>query len=465
MPSVNNAKTDLNTSNNVGSNRKRANKLKTLVTTAAKENEIIIKSKTKVSEVTKTESNISGIAKLGLKLSDSTDFRDLQSEIETSNEPTTLDNESNKIFKRNLVIISLSVVIVASAIVSTIFQSILLSEHHFFFPFPVFSAAVNNLVQLVGAGMILGYYGGIRKLSKEIWSVDGWKATYQAILPCSLVTAAELSITLVSLQYVSVSFFTMVKSSSIVFILLGSFMTGQERVNTFLLSVILLTSVGVIFAAWDPKSTAGLEIVGFSLVILSSILNAAKWILTELLLNENVAFKGILKKLNEPTSKHSKPRNLTPLLSVLLIAPITLVCLLIASAAFEGFPLHVINFIMEESFNYMAWTMGSLILISILLFVIRLADFRIVQLVSLVTFSLLGIIKQILMILISVIFLKEILFPINVFGLIVTLIGVGLYNYYRILERRQAEALKQGTVDIELQLRKKNNQILPVPVK
>lgn len=399
--------------------------------------------------------NFSNLAKISLKA----DFTDLQKEIEAARQAINEENSKKSVaLKKNLIIFSLSFIVVASAIVVTIFQSMLLSANHFFFPFPIFSAAVTNFVQLLGAMLIIGYYGRLGRLGREIWTENGWKATYQAILPCSLVTAAELSISLISLQYVTVSFFTMVKSSSIIFILLGAFMTGQERVNVFLISVIFLTGAGVILAAWDPKSTAGLEIIGFSLVLLSSILNAGKWILTELLLNENVSFQNILNNLNVSKTIQGKKRNLTPILSVLLIAPITFTFLLIGAIAFEGFPLQMISFLSNESIGYATITLGSLFLTSLLVFVMRVADFRLVQLVSLVAFSLLGIIKEIFMILISVIFLGEILFPINIAGLIITIIGVILYNYYRILEKQRAEAVKRGNLEIELQMTKRKRR-------
>ena len=399
--------------------------------------------------------NFSNLAKISLKA----DFTDLQKEIEAARQAINEENSKKSVaLKKNLIIFSLSFIVVASAIVVTIFQSMLLSANHFFFPFPIFSAAVTNFVQLLGATLIIGYYGRLGRLGREIWTENGWKATYQAILPCSLVTAAELSISLISLQYVTVSFFTMVKSSSIIFILLGAFMTGQERVNVFLISVIFLTGAGVILAAWDPKSTAGLEIIGFSLVLLSSILNAGKWILTELLLNENVSFQNILNNLNVSKTMQGKKRNLTPILSVLLIAPITFTFLLIGAIVFEGFPLQVFSFLSNESIGYATITLGSLFLTSLLVFVMRVADFRLVQLVSLVTFSLLGIIKEIFMILISVIFLGEILFPINIAGLIITIIGVILYNYYRILEKQRAEAVKRGNLEIELQMTKRKRR-------
>lgn len=406
--------------------------------------------------------NISGLAKFSLN-SDSADLNDLQAEIDAkdrSNNNTTGIND--KKYKKNLMIVVLSVIVVSSAISSTIFQSMLLSADHYYFPFPIFSAAITLLVQFVAAVIIIGYIGRLGLLGRGIWCLNGWRAMYKAILPCSIVTAAELGISLISLQFVTVSFFTMVKSSSIIFILIGSFLTGQERVNAFLLVVILLTGIGVTFAAWDPKSTVGLEIIGFSLVIISSILNASKWILTELLLKKDENFKEILKNVNEPAnneSSNSKVMNLSPLLSVLLIAPITFLVLIICAAIFEGFPLQMFAFLADESANYLVMTLGGLFLSSILVFVLRVADFGLIQLVSLITFSLLGVFKQVIMILISVVFLGDILFPINIVGLIMTIIGVCLYNYYRVLEERERDAIKKGNLEIELQLRNRSRNI------
>lgn len=435
-----------------GNSRKRPNKVKEI--------EIIKRTEIERPPENCIDPNISGLAKFNLK-SDSTDLNDLQAEIETIEQ---IDNDGKK-WKTNFIIFSVSFIVVACAILVTIFQSMLLSANHYYFPFPIFSAAVTNFVQLFASVVILGYYGRLGLLRREVLTKDGWKATYQAILPCSIVTAAELGISLISLQYVTVSFFTMVKSSAIIFILIGAFMTGHERVNAILLAVIVLTGIGVILAAWDPISTAGLEVIGFSLVLLSSILNAGKWILTELLLNDNEAYKNILEKVNAPINKHGKAKNLTPLFSVFLLAPITFGLLIISAIIFEGFPLQTIAFIADESVGYVTITMGSLVLTSFLVFIMRVADFRLVQLVSLVTFSLLGIIKEIFMIGISVVFLGEILFPINVVGLIITIIGMALYNYYRVLESRQEEAIKKGNFEIELQLRQRNTQILSAPVK
>lgn len=351
--------------------------------------------------------------------------------------------------KQTAFIVGLSTVIVASAIIVTVFQSLLLSARHYYFPFPIFSAAVTNFVQLGLSVLLVGVYGGLSELCRLMFTGDGWRAAYQAILPCSLVTAAELAVSLASLQYVTVSFFTMVKSSSVIFVLCGAFIMRREPVSLVLVLMILLTGTGVVLAAWDPSSTTGLDGLGFSLVLLASILNAFKWVLTEMLLNENVAFQRILQRLCA-SNKRSRPHNLSPLLTVLLLSPLTLLALVAASAILEDIPRSLLLFTSQASLAYIGGAGGGLLLISVLVFVMRVADFRLVQLVTLVTFSLLGIVREVIMILFSVLLLGEVLFPVNYAGLILTIVGVGLYNYYRSEQKRQSEALVRANLEIEL---------------
>lgn len=364
-----------------------------------------------------------------------------------------------KALRRTLFIGTLSIVAVSSSITVTIYQSLLLSENHYYFPFPIVSATIMNAIQMLIAVLIVAAYGRLFRTCRLLVSKEGWKATYQAILPCSVVTAIELALSFMALRFVSVAFFTMVRSSSIIFILFGAFLTGREEVNTTLIFVILLTGAGVILAAWDPSSTAGLNALGFGLSMITSVLSGVKWVLTEVLLNENEAFMSILKQLNASAKQGAKPRNLTPLLTCLLLAPVSLVTLAIGAVVLEGFPGAFIEFAKDVSWEYAAIVAGSMLLISFLVFVIRVSDFRLVQLVSLVTFSFLGVVKEILMIAISVLFLGEVLFGVNWIGLAMTIVGVLLYSYYR----HTLNATAANPRDIELvPVKRRNPRVRPI---
>ncbi len=355
-------------------------------------------------------------------------------------------SDSLQPWKKTVYVGVLSSVVVSASIALTIYQSLLLSEEHYYFPFPIMSAVVMNIVQMLLAVVLVSAYGRLFKTFRLLLSAEGWKATYQAILPCSVVTATELAISFMALRFVSVAFYTMVRSSSIIFILFGAFVTGRERINLTLIFVILLTGAGVVLAAWDPNSTAGLNPLGFGLSLLAAVLGGAKWVLTECLLNENESFMNILKQVNQSTKPNVKPRNLTPLLTCLLLTPLCILTLVFGTVALEGFPFSFVDFARTVSWEYALITGGNMLLISVLIFLIRVSDFRLVQLVSLVTFSFLGIVKEILMIVISVLFLGEILFGVNWIGLLMTIVGVALYSNYR----HAAESRAKQPSDIEL---------------
>ena len=350
-----------------------------------------------------------------------------------------------KSVKEKVMIVSLSGIIIAAGIAVTVYESLLLSENNYQFPFPIFSAAVTNVFLLVLSAACVAIYGRLFRTIRVLFTPEGWQAIYKAILPCSIVTALEVAITLISLQFVTVSFFTMVRSSSIIFILLGAFMFGREAVSLTLLSVILLTGVGVTLAAYDPKTAGGWNSFGFSLVLLASAICGVKWVLTEMLLNENEYFKAILKDINASSRPDGKTRNLTPVVTNLLLSPITLLILTVATVLIEGFPRSLIQFAEFNSLQYGLVVSGSLVFISVLVFIMRVLDFRLVQMISLVTFSLLGVVKEFIMIMISVVFLGETLVTLNWLGMIITMLAMGLYAYYR---HNQSKLV---TEEIELQ--------------
>lgn len=109
----------------------------------------------------------------------------------------------------------------------------------------------------------------------------------------------------------------------------------------------------------------------------------------------------------------------------------TLFILAIAAVVIEGFPKSLIQFAQFNSLNYGLVVSGSLVFVSVLVFIMRVLDFRLVQIISLVSFSLLGVVKEFIMIIISVLFLGETLVALNWLGMIITMMAMGLYAYYR----------------------------------
>jgi solute carrier family 35 protein C2 len=106
-------------------------------------------------------------------------------------------------------------------------------------------------------------------------------------IPCGLVTALDIGLSNLSLVRISITFFTMVKSSSPVWVLLSAFVFGLEKITCNLILVGLLITAGEILTAFGEVE---FDTVGFLLVLGAAICGGIRWTL--------VQFK--LQKLDPP---------------------------------------------------------------------------------------------------------------------------------------------------------------------
>lgn len=105
--------------------------------------------------------------------------------------------------------------------------------------------------------------------------------------------------------------------------------------------------------------------------------------------------------------------------------------LCVASLSLEGLE----NIFRSDFFR----TFGSSIEISLIIlfggclaFLMLIAEFLLISETSVVTFSVAGIFKEIMTILLSAVIFGDNFTPLNILGLVISITGVGLYNYIRI---------------------------------
>ena len=115
-------------------------------------------------------------------------------------------------------------------------------------------------------------------------AADARRGFWRAVVPVGACTAAEIALSNASLLTLSVSFHTMVKSSTPVFVMLSSFAIGLERARCHLVAIVLLIVAGVatlsaggdltsqpaIAAPDDGAPRPPFSPVGFALVVASA---------------------------------------------------------------------------------------------------------------------------------------------------------------------------------------------------
>ncbi|GAN02087.1 hypothetical protein MAM1_0016d01527 [Mucor ambiguus] len=103
-------------------------------------------------------------------------------------------------------------------------------------------------------------------------------------IPCGIAAAIEISCANASLVLITLSFYTVIKSSTPVWVLLFSFMFGFEKPTLNLIAVISLIVVGVSLTV-DGESHYNTQ--GFILVLVAAIASGLRWNLTQFLMKNN----------------------------------------------------------------------------------------------------------------------------------------------------------------------------------
>ncbi|KAJ2166149.1 hypothetical protein GGH16_004194, partial [Coemansia sp. RSA 560] len=84
----------------------------------------------------------------------------------------------------------------------------------------------------------------LRPAKSPTWSVYLTRA-----VPCGIASALDVGLSNVSLRTITLTFYTMCKSSTLGFVLLFAFLFGLERVRLALIVIISIISVGVVLMA------------------------------------------------------------------------------------------------------------------------------------------------------------------------------------------------------------------------
>jgi solute carrier family 35, member C2 len=306
---------------------------------------------------------------------------------------------------------------------------------HLDFHFPLFTTSLHMLVQFCLSSLVLFFVPSLRPshtsqpyarlptnpLSSE--DLDPGKPKpvitpafwLTRLLPCGTATSLDIGLGNTSLRYITLTFLTMCKSSSLAFVLLFAFLFRLETPSYKLILIIATMTVGVVMMV---AGEADFNPLGFALVIASSFFSGFRWGLTQILL------------LRHPATSN-------PFATLFFLAPIMFVSLLTIAFFAEG-PTAVFAGLSE-----LAAKKGGALSVLLLLFPGCLAfcmttsEYSLLQRTNVVTLSICGIFKEVVTITAAEIVYHDPLTPINVSGLLITIGSIASYNYLKITKMRE----------------------------
>ncbi|XP_068556863.1 solute carrier family 35 member C2 isoform X2 [Anas acuta] len=272
------------------------------------------------------------------------------------------------------------------------------------FPFPLLATLLHLLLIFALSALARAL---ARCRSGRPRATLSWADCLRRAAPAALSTSLDIGLSNWSFLYVTVSLYTMTKSSAILFILLFSLLFKLEEMRVALVLVVLLIAGGLFMFTY--KSTQ-FNTQGFVLVLCASFLGGVRWTLTQILMQK--AELGLPLSISE-----------------------------------KLFHFHEAGMLLS--------LVGKLFLGGILAFGLGFSEFLLVSRTSSLTLSIAGIFKEICVLFLATHLLGDHLSLLNWLGFAVCLSGISLHVILKAINAKGEKALnlnEEASSDPDLEL-------------
>ncbi|KAF5674006.1 Gog5p-like vanadate resistance protein [Fusarium heterosporum] len=297
------------------------------------------------------------------------------------------------------------------------------------FAFPLFTTSMHMVVQFVLSALVLYFIPSLRpgyrahqsdlgssRHDDEPKSYGMTKMFYLTrIGPCGAATGLDIGLGNTSLKFISLTFYTMCKSSSLAFVLMFAFVFRLETPTLRLIAIIATMTMGVVLMVFgEVEFKAG----GFALVISAAFFSGFRWGLTQILLLRN-------------------PATSNPFSSIFFLTPVMFLVLICLAVPVEGVGPLIEGY--KVLGNEWGFFMAPLFLLfpGCIAFCMTASEFALLQRTSVVTLSIAGIFKEVVTISAAALVFGDRLTAINFVGLLTTMAAIAAYNYIKINKMRQ----------------------------
>lgn len=278
------------------------------------------------------------------------------------------------------------------------------------FPFPLSVVICHLVVKFVLAAqlrMISEWYTGQERITLP------WGDYMKKLSIVGFASALDIGLSNWSFRFISISLYTMSKSTCIIFILMFSIILGLETLRLSLVFVVLLISSGLFMYTY---SSTEFNLEGFIMVMLASVMGGLRWTVAQLVMQK-------------------KEIGLTnPIDMIYHIQPWMIVGLIPLAIPFEGAKLATSSLVFRyHDVTEMFKTVFLAIIGAVLAFLMELSEYLLLVCTSSLTLSISGILKEVFTLYLDVHLNGEAMKAINKIGLVLSVIGISLHVFMRAL--------------------------------
>lgn len=234
-----------------------------------------------------------------------------------------------------------------------------------------------------------------------------WPVYLRRIAPTALATALDIGLSNWSFLFITISLYTMTKSSAVLFILFFSLVFRLEKLRAALILVVLLIAGGLFMFTYESTQ---FNSEGFILVLIASFIGGIRWTLTQIITQH--AELGLQNPVD--TMYHLQPLMFLGLVPLFLYNEGLGLCTTDKLFRYDE-AKHLLNVIVTLA--------GG----GILAFGLGYSEFLLVSQTSSLTLSIAGIFKEVCVLSLAASLLGDQISVLNWLGFVVCLLGISLH--------------------------------------
>ncbi|XP_003743601.1 solute carrier family 35 member C2 [Galendromus occidentalis] len=248
-----------------------------------------------------------------------------------------------------------------------------------------------------------------------------WSVYVRHLAVTGFASALDIGFSNWSFEFITISLYTMTKSTCIIFILAFSLSFGLEKRRSSLIAVVSLIAIGLFLFTYQSTQ---FNLEGFLLVLSASALAGLRWTLAQLVMQRKELGLG------------------NPVDMMYHIQPWMIVGLLPLAIAFEGSRLATSEKIFRFSPEQEEVLLNNLLRIlggSVIAFFMEVSEYLLLSYTSSLTLSIAGILKEIFTLYLAVVYSGDILSPLNMVGLVICLCGITIHVICKSIHQARSE--------------------------
>lgn len=327
----------------------------------------------------------------------------------------------------------------------TFYQKWLINGFHF----PLFVVLCHLIIKYLLAALVRFW---CRILCGVIRITIPWSVSWKKLAITGIASSLDIGLSNWSFEFITISLYTMTKSSCVIFILFFAILFKLENLRSSVLVIVTLISSGLFMFTYQSTQ---FHLTGFTLVLLASALSGLRWTLAQLVMQR----KEI--GLSNPIDMiyYIQPwmiASLIPLVIWIEVIPLLRDGLVIYASNLEHESESLVSpatlvanglaespagrIIAASSPNavvtteYLLWTAGYILAGSVLAFLMEVSEYLLLTFTSSLTLSIAGIFKEVFTLFLAYEVNGDSMTWFNFMGLIVCLVGISSHVAIKVSE-------------------------------